>query len=307
MIWKTLFLAFILCSPYPKSPVNAADSIQDFRRPVQNATRFKGNLSKYLLNGLFVHTYESPEAYKGWSVLLENEQNLVLLEPQSMPNSASELHRYIGSLNKPLAGVVVAYHGVGPDSFPGTPIYATPEAITYIRSGEMVAALKQYAETFKNVDPKIVIPTNTITGPCFAVGDIDFCVQPADTARFPGPTAGPRLPSCNFSLPEHKIYFMHVLGGDTHLILKSLDEIDPYIEYLENVKKQGYEIFLSSHHMPETIQDVNAKIRYLERLKMVAAVAETSDEFISEIKRLEPTRKEEEYLRMTAENLYHVP
>lgn len=282
----------------------AADSLQDSIRPVPNATIFKGKLAKYLLNGLFVHTYESTEAYGDWSIILENEHHLIVLESQSMPNSARELHRYLGSLNKPIAGVLISYHGVGPDSFPGIPIYATPEAIAHIKSDKMEKAFARYAEKFPGVDPKIVIPTHPLIDPCFTIGDITMCLQPPDVASYAGSKDGLDLPAYCLSLPEHGIYYMHILGGDMHAIIHSIDEIDPYIEYLENLKEQGYEIFLSAHHKPETKAGLDTKIAYLRTIKMVATVAATHDEFISEMRRLEPTRKGEKYLQMTAENLY---
>lgn len=298
---RTFFLLFAVLS---NSLLCASDSIQDCLRPVPNAGKFKGKLAKYLLNGLYVHTYESIEGYGDWSIILENEKAVVVLECQSMPDSARELHRYLGSLNKPIAGVLISYHGVGPDSFPGVPMYATPEAIDYIKSNEMEEVIAEYARKFPQVDPKIVIPTHRLDKPCFSVGGIEMCLQPSDTGLNSGSIGRLQMPSYCLSFPEHNIYYMHVLSGDSHVIINSLEEINPYIEYLRELRDKGFEVFLSAHHMPETLKQLEAKIHYLELVKMVASVASTRDEFVSEIQRLDPTRKGEAFLQTTADNLY---
>ena len=186
---------------YPAGDARPASGVKilDFLQPVPNADQFTGEVAKYSLNGITVHTYASKEAYQEWSILFETKDALILLEPQPMPASSKDFRRYIESIGKPLSAVIVSYHGVGPESFPGTPIYAA---------------------------------------------------------------------------------------------------------YLEKLKGAGYEIFLTSHHMPETTADVAAKIIYLKLLKQAATDAKTEPEFIAEMRRLTPGLKGEAYLGITASKLY---
>lgn len=302
MFWRSIVIAVYFFAAAVGA--FATDFIQEHRRPIPNPTLYRGTIEKYYLNGLMVHTYESREAQGNGSIIFENDTHLVLLEPQSMPESSRDIGLYLGSLGKPLAGVLVSYHGVGPDSFPGVPIYATPEAIAFIKSGKVEQALREFANTVDGADPKVVIPTNALTDPEFSIGGIDFKIQPKDFASHAGPGVDVGFPANCFSLPAYKMYYLHMLCADTHFLLRSVDDIDPYIAYLENLKLGGYEIFLCAHHRPETLADLDLKIAYLRTVKMLAHLAGTRDEFILELKRLFPTMKGDEFLNKTAANLY---
>lgn len=274
----------------------AAGPISDNALPVPNANTYKGGLGKYRLNDLTIHTYESREGYGDWSIVFENDANLVVLEPQTMPASAKELRRYLDGLGKPVAGILVSYHGVGPDSFPGVPIYASPAAVEFIKSGKAEKALAKFADAFPGVDPKVIVPTRVLNGDRITVGGIAFALKFEDNA-FP-------MPGMDVALPEHAMYYMHALGGDTHSILGSLDDIEPFTAYLRRLKAEGFTVFLTSHHGPEAVADVDAKIAYLQKVKDVASASTSRQEFISEMKRLCPNLKGEHYLGMTAANLF---
>lgn len=292
------FATFAFClATLASSAQAAADPVYDYALPVRGANAYKGNLAKYYFNGLTVHTYESVEGHRDWSIVFENSGNLVLLEPQTMPDSAMELRRYLDSIEKPLAGVLVSYHGAGPDSFPGVPFYAAPETAEFFESGAAEQTLKRFAEHFHGVDPKVIVPTNPIEGKETIIGGIRFLIRP-------NPHSIP-MPGMDVALPTHKMYYMHRLGGDTHSQLGSVTEVEPCIEYLENLKRDGYEIFLSAHHKPESIADVDAKIVYLRTLKEVFELSLTKEEFVSEMRRHAPTYRGEQYLEATGSNLYH--
>lgn len=274
----------------------AASPISDNALPVPNTNTYRGGLRKYRLNNLTVHTYESREAYGDWTIVFENETQLVILEPQTMPASAKELRRYLDSLGKPIAGILVSYHGVGPDSFPGVPIYASPAAVAFIKSGKAEEILKKYADTFPDVDPKLIIPTHILESKRLTVGGIAFSFNFKDDA-FP-------MPGTDIAVPEHAMYYMHALGGDSHSILGGLDEIEPMTAYLRKLMEEGYTVFLTSHHSPESVSDMEAKIAYLQTVKDVASASSSREEFISEMKRLCPNLKGDHYLEMTAANLF---
>lgn len=277
-------------------PAAAADSIRDRARSIPNRALYRGALAKYQMNNLVVHTYESREARRDWSVVFESETGLVLLGPQNMPFSAKELNRYLGSLGKPLAGVIAGYHGVGPDSFPGTPIYATRAMTEFVKSGLMEEHYRELKKEFPNVDPKVILPTKILEAGRLTIGGIGFEIIPHDDGR--------PMPGAEVAIPEHKMYYMHLLGRNAHSPVASLEEAKKGAEHLARLKDAGYEIFFSSHHMPESAEDVGRKIDYLRTLVDVAELAATPEEFVSEMVRLAPHLKREDYLRETAENLY---
>lgn len=274
----------------------AAENLLDKLLPIPDADEYKGKLAKYNLNGLTVHTYASDEAYKDWTILFENDAQVVMLEPQPMPASARDLRRYVESLGKPLAGIIVSYHGVGPESYPGVPIYATPAANKVFRSAKIEKVMQNFAKSFPDFDVKVILPNRTLTDNKFSLGGIDFIAAPDDN--------GYPLPGLDLTLPGHRIHYVHMLGGDTHSIIGSRERLDTFNASLEALKQDGIEYFLSSHHMPEQIADLDAKLVYLRTMKEVLSQARTGPEFVSEMKRLAPGLRGEQYLEMTAKSLF---
>ena len=290
-----VFLALLLAVLATVSAARAG-SILDRLQPIPDADAFTGEVAKYNFNGVTVHTYASEEGFHDWSILFETDKELVLLEPQTMPDSARDFRRYIESIGKPLAAILVSYHGVGPESYPGVPIYASPAAIDFIKGGKAEKVMADFNKLFPEFDPKIIIPTKTLTADALSFAGLDF--------RFDFVNNAYPMPGVDVALPRQKIFYMHMLGGDTHSILNSVADIDVFVAYLQDIKSQDYEIFLCSHHMPETVADVDAKIEYLEKVKAIAGKAKTRDEFIAEVKKAAPNLKGEHYLEMTAGNLY---
>lgn len=62
----------------------------------------------------------------------------------------------------------------------------------------------------------------------------------------------------------------------------------------------GFEIFLSAHYGPETMEDVQTKIDYLEGLKSIAGECTTADEFKQKVNERYPGYSGANYLDMTA-------
>ncbi len=246
-------------------------------------------------DNLAIHTFASKEAFGDWTIIFETDDALVMLEPQSMPKSAIALREYIAALGKPLAGIIVSYHGVGPESYPGVPIYASKAAIDFIKSNQVADVMGNYKTLFPEFDDKVIMPTRTLEKN-MTIGGIDFEFFFDDHA-YP-------MPGVDVAIPSSKIYYMHMLAGDSHSIIGDLSEIDPFIAYLRNVMALGYETFLCSHHGPETVADIKAKIDYLLLLKNVAGKAKSADEFVNAMKKAAPDKKGEQYLGMTAANLF---
>lgn len=282
--------------PFLCAAIAAAEPILDNLLPIPNANLYTGHLAKYSLNGIIVHTYASDEAYRDWTILFESGDSLVMLEPQTMPASARDLRRYVDDLDKPLAGILVSYHGVGPESYPGVPIYATRAADAFIRDGRAATAMADFAEKFPEFDAKIILPTMILDAGLATVGGIDFLIKP-DDAAYP-------MPGMDVTLPGHKIHYLHMLAGDMHSIVSDLNSIDPFVASLENLKADGIRYYLCSHHMPETVADVDAKVSYLQTLKAVAGRVKTGAEFVAEMKRLAPDKGGDQYLGMTAAALF---
>ena len=82
-----------------------------------------------------------------------------------MPESAKELKRYIDGLGKPLAAVIVSYHGAGLAPYKGIPIYASKAATEFAGDGRGAALFENFAKGFPGFDPTVIVPDHVLEGP----------------------------------------------------------------------------------------------------------------------------------------------
>ena len=71
---------------------------------------------------------------------------------------------------------------------------------------------------------------------------------------------------------------------------------DAIIANLKGYLDRGFEIFLSAHYGPETREDVQTKIDYLEGLKSIAGECTTADEFKQKVNEKYPGYSGANYL-----------
>lgn len=257
---------------------------------------YKGGIGKFEMPDLTVHTYNSAEGMLDGSVVFETEKELVLLEPQSMPESAKELRRYIDGLGKPLAAVIVSYHGAGLSHYKGIPVYASKAAVEFAKDGRGAALFENFAKGVPGFDPEVVVPDQVLEGPNASIGGIDFSLEYDDV---PAPA-----PGMTIAVPSAKVVYLHMLGGDTHSILGSAGHIEAFAEALRKMKGEGYELILTSHHAPERPEALDKKIAYLEKTREILSVSKTKEDFVAAMKKAFPDYQGEGYLEMSAANLY---
>lgn len=255
-----------------------------------------GKIEKFDMHGLTVHTYNSVEGMVDGSAVFETEKTLVLLEPQPMPESAKELKRYIEGLNKPLTAIIVSYHGAGLALYEGVPVYASKAAVEFARNGGEAGLFEHFAKTVPGFDPAVIVPGHVLEGATANVGGIDFALDYHDA---PAPA-----PGMTVAVPSAKVVYLHMLGGDTHSILGGKEHIDAFIAELRKIKGEGYELILTSHHVPEKSDALDKKIAYLEKTKEILNGAKTKDDFIAAMKQAFPDYQGEAYLNMSADALY---
>jgi hypothetical protein len=105
-------------------------------------------------------------------------------------------------------------------------------------------------------------------------------------------------------IPEAKLIYLHMLGHDSHSIIASVDQAKAMIDLLREILKGGYAMILSSHHAPETLEDVIAKISYLDVLVDLAQLLDNGEDFKGKMLEIFPDMGNLQYLDMTAANLY---
>ena len=90
-----------------------------------------------------------------------------------------------------------------------------------------------------------------------------------------------------------------MLGHDCHSIVAGENHANVMIEQLKGYIDKNYTLVLSSHYLPETINDVKTKIDYLEDLKNIAKNSSNGDEFQEKVKAKYPNYTGLNYLDMT--------
>ena len=267
-----------------------------FARPVFAADGYLGKIEKFELGGITVHAYNSAEGMLDGSAIFETDKALVLLEPQSMPESAADLKKYAAGLRKPLEAIVVSYHGAGLSSYPGIPIYASRAAVEFAKSGGEAKLFEYFASSVPGFDATVVVPDRVLDEKSADIAGVEFALTYHDA---PAPA-----PGMTVAIPSAKVVYLHMLGGDSHSILVGKEQIDAFIEELKNLKAQNYALILTSHHAPEKPEALDKKIAYLEKTKEIVDASKTKDEFVSAMKKTFPDYRGEAYLEMSADSLY---
>ena len=101
-------------------------------------------------------------------------------------------------------------------------------------------------------------------------------------------------------IPEINAVYTHMLGHDYHSIVARAGHADAMIAQLQGYIKAGYDLILTSHYTPEDLKDAEAKIRYLEELKAIAASCAGGEAFKTAVRERYPSYSGENYLEMTA-------
>ena len=101
-------------------------------------------------------------------------------------------------------------------------------------------------------------------------------------------------------IPDAKAVYMHMLGHDCHSIVAGPQHADAIIANLQSYLDRGFELFLSAHYGPETRQDVETKIAYIQDLKAIAAGCSGAKEFTEKVNSKYPGYSGANYLGMTA-------
>jgi hypothetical protein len=114
----------------------------------------------------------------------------------------------------------------------------------------------------------------------------------------------PTLSGYDIEIPAINALYTHMLGADVHSILAGKEPIKGLITTLKGYKKAGYDMILTAHHLPETLEAVDTKIAYLEEALTIMDRAESADAFIEQMKEAFPDYQGENYLEMSAGMLY---
>ena len=239
-----------------------------------------------------LHAYVSGDALGDVCYAIESPEGVVLLESTAFAANNAEWKDYVTSLNKPVAGKLMAYHPNGSDTYSADAPYATENALANWAEGGSIRALTDgFIVTFGDAvaadhpaNAQIVNFGDTV-----ALAGLDFVIRNEGDDAY-----GVEIPAMN-------IIYIHMLGSSTHNILTSVDHINAFKAELEGF---DYDLVLTGHNAPEGRDAVQTKIDYLTRTAEIAESAESAEDFIAQMREAFPDYAGENYLEMTAGFLF---
>ena len=251
-----------------------------------------GTVTVYDFGATKLHSYASGDALGDECYAIESEEGIVLLESTAFTANNEAWKAYIGGLNKPISGALMAYHPNGANAYGDMTIYATENALkNWGEDGNIRALTENFVAIFGDVI-QTDLPTNAEivkAGETVKLAGLDFIIREEGDDAY-----GVEIPAINS-------VYLHMMGSDVHSILSSTTHID---ERIKELQAFDYELVLTSHYTPEDEDAVKTKIAYLEKVKELAASSTDATSFTEAMNTAFPNYSGANYLEMTAGFLF---
>lgn len=251
-----------------------------------------GEVQIYDFGNLRLHAWQTGDPMFDECFILETPQNLVALEAPPFYSDMDTWKKYVNGLNKPLTDILFSAHIASNDWYGKAKTHATETTAKAMRSGGLKALVEYLGKTFGK--------------------DFATTIPAIDSILVEGKNSPGNIPivvtqfgdSYNVAIPKANAFYTHLLGADSHSLFSDKRNIDDYLAILEDIKSKGYSLILSGHHAPETPNDVQKKIAYVREAKTILEQSKDKQDFIERMKKEFPTLGGENYLEMTANNLF---
>lgn len=209
-----------------------------------------GAATIYNFGEVKLHSYNSGDVLGDECYLVESAEGVVMIETGAFIANLTEWKSYIDSLNKPIAGALLAYHPNGMELFGNITVYATENALANWGEGGSIRALTDgFIASFGDAiaadhpsEATLVTFGDTVT-----LAGVDFIIRDEGDDAY------------GIEIPGISCIYLHMMGSDCHNILTSKEHISAFAEELKGFQDQ---LVLTSHHVPEGQDAVTAKIAY---------------------------------------------
>lgn len=247
-----------------------------------------GEMRVYNNGEMKLHAYHTGDPINDQVLVVEKNGMAVVVESPCFFDSCKALADYLNVLGLNVAGVLTAYHMAGASFLPGVKKYATKNADEYGHSGGGKGLIDSFAAAFGDAfDGAIHTVTDYLSAGKVSIGGIDLVIIPTGEAF-------------DVEIPGLNAVYTHMLGHDCHSIVAGAGHADAILAQLDEYRRRGFDLILTSHYVPEDMDDVTAKMDYLERLKAVAAESGDKAAFTAAMEKEFPAYSGGNYLEMTA-------
>ena len=248
----------------------------------------KGNVTTIEEGGVNIRVYNTRDAINDQVIVVDRDGRGVVIELPCFHDSIEEITGYLKAEGIAIEGKLVSYHAAGSSFLPEVKSYLTDSAVAYNTDGEGFQLISNFSGAFgAGFDSGTVNSGERLVAGKTVIAGIELEIIPNADAY-------------EVYIPAAKAVYVHMLGHDCHSIVAGPAHADAIISNLRGYLDRGTEIFLSSHYGPETRQDVETKIGYLEGLKSIASECGDAEGFKEKVKASYPGYSGLNYLDMTA-------
>ena len=235
-----------------------------------------------------IRVYNTNDAIQDQVIIVDRQGKGVAIELPAFHNSVEEITKYLKDEKIEIIGKLVSYHAAGASFLPEIKNYLTSSAVKYNTDGEGAGLVKNFSGIFGEAfDSSIANSGEKLEAGEVTLAGIDFEIIPNAEAY-------------EVVIPSLKAVYVHMIGHDCHSIVAGAGHADAIIANLRGYLDRGIEVFLSSHYVPETRQDVETKIAYVKELKVIAAASKDADDFKTKVNAKYAGYSGANYLDMTA-------
>lgn len=271
------------------------DTVEEKTKMNSKTTELKNGAVTVIDGGkLRIHVYNTKDAIDDQVIVVEKPHMIrkggkgVVIELPCFKDSIAEMTQYLEDQGIEVEGKMVSYHAAGDSFLPDVKAYMTESAHKYNTVGGGRGLITNFTGAFGDAfDSTVTEDGERIGAGKLSIAGIDMVINPDSDAY-------------EVEIPEMKAVYMHMLGHDCHSIVAGAGHADAIIVNLKGYLDRGFEIFLSAHYGPETREDVETKIAYLENLKSIASGCSSAEEFKQKVNEACPGYSGDNYLDMTA-------
>lgn len=221
------------------------------------------------------------------SYILENKENVLLVEFPAFYDNLEEFEKYVKELNKNIVGKVFSDHPNGGTILKDVKGYASEGTKKSMKEGTIHNLVTGFEKSFNGAFAKEFHKiTDVLKDEKANIGGFELKITYHEE-------------NIEIEFPQIGCVYTHMLGHDCHSIVAGEGHANAIIEQLKGYIEKNYTLVLSSHYLPETINDVKTKMDYLEELKNIAKESSNGDEFKEKVKVKYPNYSGLNYLDMT--------
>lgn len=256
----------------------------------------KGHFEVLDLGNFKLHVYNTNDALRDASYIIEGNTGLITLEQPLFKDNVSEFDAYLTALNKPIQKIISNYHIGGTGNHDVVMVEGMPD----FAKGSIYGGMMQ---NFTKIFGDAIAPMPNGKAEEVPFGStqnwdgIKFVFQKGASTDFPAASI----------IIGGKVYYTHwtpVKAHISHLQVSSLSAIDAEIAEAENALKSGCEYFIGGHGGATTSDVVEFKIDYLTTMKRIISTNKTADSFVEAMKKAYPNLSRETGLTDLAKALY---